>query len=146
MILMTEMHDHILKLIKEGTLSSIELISKKVGVTEEETIEIIEELIKVGKLDGHFSEDKKRFFKSDVKLSEAPAIPRDEKEPDFIHYNTRPGKILIIIGFITLLIGGIGLLVFQADILAQEQFSVIALFGIIIMMAGGYQIGSRKTP
>ncbi len=143
---MAEVQDRILNLINDGILSSIELISEKVGVSPEETVEIIEELIRTGKLEGHFSEDQKRFFKAEVKLSDAPAVPREVKEPDFIHYDTRPGKILILIGFMVLIIGGIGFFMFYDDVIAQERFSIISLFGVIIMMAGGYQIGSRKTP
>ncbi len=144
---MSEVKDQIVKIITDGDLSSIQIISDRVGRTPEETIVAIQQLIAEGKLHGKVTDDGKRFFKEEVDISQRPVIEREKDDPDFLKFNPRPGLIVAVIGFVILLSGIIGYLsAADVDFEAQSFWAVVLFFGIAINMVGCYYLGTRRTP
>ena len=144
---MSEAKDQIVKLIVEGDLSSIELIAGRVGLTFEETLGIIQELLSEGKLRGKITEDEKRFFRENVEVSSKPVVQHEEDTPPFMEFNPRPGQLTAIIGLVLLVIGLVGyFLTPPTDVYVANVFSGVLLIGIVIMSGGCYYLGTRKTP
>jgi hypothetical protein len=99
-------------------------------------------------VEGHVTQDGQRFFRETVKVSEAPKIPVQQDVPDFMKYDARPGKIMVIIGFVLIFAGLV------ISFMSSESHSAFLLYeaafllliGVILMMIGGCQISRRPTP
>ncbi len=126
-------------------VSAIAILSEKLELDEEAIIELINELISEDKLHGMMSEDGARFFRSDAKVSDAPVIHRDDTMPEFLSYDTRPGKVIAIIGFIVLI--GAGLINYYSTDVTEENFAAILfLVGLAIFLSGLYLVTKKETP
>jgi len=122
------------------------MFSGELGISQEEVRILLTELTEEGTLKGYLTEDGKRYFKRDTKISEAPVIPREETVPDFLKFDTRPGKIAAVFGLVLAAIGAYGL-VNAGDNLQMENFSaVLTLIGAVVAMAGGFYLTMRKAP
>jgi hypothetical protein len=134
-------------MIKEN-ISSIQMMSERLGVGMEEVISLLNEMISEGSLEGQVTPDGLRFFREKVKVSEAPKIELRDEGPAFLKYNTRPGKIIAIMGFAVVIVG------LGASYMAAEAQSIIFLnasllllgIGFILMMLGGCQVSRRPAP
>ena len=143
---MTNMKERLVLLVKVDDLSSVQMMSSDLGISEEEVRIFLTELTQEGTLNGYLSEDGERYFKRDVKVSEAPVIHREEDVPDFLKFDTRPGRIAAIFGLALAAIGVFGL-VNSGDDLQMENFSaVLTLIGAVVTMAGLFYLTMRKTP
>jgi hypothetical protein len=143
---MSELKDNLFQLIETQDLSAIESMSKQLGIEEDEVIGLIEELLSEGRLEGRLTEDGTRFFKAKVEVSDAPIIPKEESEPEFLAYDTRPGKYAAIVGIIIIVVSVVVFLIAQGD-LQMENFATIFLgLGLLVVFVGCYWIGRRKTP
>ncbi|MHA1927752.1 MAG: hypothetical protein ACTSV2_04125 [Candidatus Thorarchaeota archaeon] len=142
------MHDNkekLVSLIMKHNVSAIAILSEKLKLDEEAVIELINELISENGLHGMISEDGVRFFRSDAKVSDAPVILRDDKLPEFLSYDTRPGKVIATIGFIILI--GSGLILNYATDITEENFGAgLFLVGLVIFLAGLYLVTKKDTP
>ncbi|MDF1539633.1 MAG: hypothetical protein P1Q69_12105 [Candidatus Thorarchaeota archaeon] len=128
-------------------VSAIELLAKAVDTDEEDTRTLIEELVKEGKLEGYITEDGRRFFKTQVRVSDKPTILLvEEKVPEFLTYNTAPGRFIAIIGVIIDVIGFVSLSVSGGIQYFENLGLVLLLIGTIIAFSGCFWIGRRKTP
>ena len=132
-------------LIINENVSAIQILVDELVMTSDEVIELIGKLLETGELNGTLTEDGQRFFKSDVKLSEAPAIERGEAPPSFLTFNTRPPIVVAIIGLI-IIISGVIVNAFASDIAGQNIASILIFIGLFIMICGLYCLSQRKTP
>lgn len=139
------MKDRLIDLIMIENVSAIETMANELKTTSEEVIELLNKLVESGDLSGVLTQDGKRFFKSTVKLSDAPRIERKETPPSFMTFNTRPAIATATVGFL-LIAAGVIVNAFAADIVEQNFAAVLILFGLIILMSGLYCLSRRKTP
>ncbi len=143
---MTDLRERLVHLVTADDLSSVQMMSSKLGIPEEEVRIILTELTQEGTLNGYLTEDGKRYFKHDAKVSEAPVIQGREDVPDFMKFDTRPGKIAALFGMVVAVIGAYGLMT-SGDNLQMENFgAVLTLIGVTVTMAGFYYLSMRKTP
>ncbi len=139
------MKDKLIELIVRENVSAVETMANALETTSEEVIEILSKLVESGDLRGVLTEDGTRFYKSTVKLSDAPRIERKETQPSFMTFNTRPAIITTTVGFLLIAVGVI-VNTFATDIIEQNFAAVLILFGLIISMSGLYCFSQRKTP
>ncbi len=142
---MSEKKEMLLDLILKHNVSAIVTLSEKTKTNPEEVIEMLSELVTEGRLHGSLTEDATRFFRSDAKVSAAPVIPRQDKEPEFLKYNTRPGYAIAIVGAL-ILVGAISVNIYAADQTEQDFGAVLFLVGLAILFAGLLLVAKRKTP
>ena len=151
---MSERKKKLVNLIMTHNVSAIVTLSEKLEIDQEAVIELINELVADETLHGSVTEDGTRFFRSDAKVSEAPVIERDDKEPEFLSFNSRPGIIVSIIGAIIL---GIGIVVnsyatqtmeqnFEAGQMEQNFAAGLFLIGLFVLFGGLYFIAKRNPP
>ncbi len=142
---MSEKKDEMIELIMNQSVSGIQILTDRLEITSDEVIELINELLEEGELKGTLTEDGTRFFKSEVKLSAAPTIGRDDDQPDFMTFNARPAIVTMIVGFIIIVLGLI-VNVFALDVVEQSFAAILIFFGLMIFFAGLYLLSRRKTP
>lgn len=142
---MNENKEKLVNLVIEHNVSAITILSETLKLDPEAVIELINELLSENELHGVLSVDGKRFFRSDAKVSDAPVIHRDDTMPEFLSYDTRPGKTIAIIGFLVI-IGG-ALVGSNATDVTEENFgAVLFLVGLVIFLSGLYLVTKRDTP
>jgi hypothetical protein len=137
--------EKLVSLIIEHNISAIVTFSEKLDLDREEVIELLNELVAEGRLHGSITDDGTRFFRSDAKVSKAPVIEREEKLPEFLSYNTKPGYIIGLIGIFILIAAGI--ISTNAVDIAEQNFAAGFFFiGLIILFVGAWLVANRKTP
>ncbi|MFW9911512.1 MAG: hypothetical protein ACFFEU_03520 [Candidatus Thorarchaeota archaeon] len=132
----------------EDNISSIQLMSERLGIEMDEVVSILNEMIVEGTLEGQVTPDGLRFFRKDVEVSKAPKIEVVDEVPAFLRYDSRPGKIIATIGLAILLIA-LGASYIASEIQSStllNQAIVMIGIGILLMIIGGYQVGRRPTP
>ena len=142
---MEEKKKMLINLVFEHNVSAIVTMSEKLKVEPEVVIELINELVSEGKLQGTITEDESRFFRSDAKVSDAPVIERVDKLPEFLAYNTRPGYVISIIGAI-ILVGGALVNANATDVSEQNFAAGLFLIGLLILFGGLYLVAKRNPP
>lgn len=142
---MSDKKEKLLLLVKNENVSAIETLVERLELTSDEVVQIIEELLETGELKGTLTEDRKRFFKTDVRLSKAPAIERAEAPPSFLEFNSRPARATALVGLL-IVAGGVIVNAFAADLLEQNFAAILILIGLLITFAGLYGISRRQTP
>ena len=135
----------LVNLILNKNISAIVTLSEKLGIEPDDVVSMLNELLISGELIGSLTEDGSRFFKSSVKVSNAPIIHRDEKLPKFLSYNTKPGKVIAIIGFLVLA-GGLIANALAADVTEQNFAAILILVGLLVFLIGLYLVARRGTP
>ncbi|MFW9968147.1 MAG: hypothetical protein ACFFEA_13410 [Candidatus Thorarchaeota archaeon] len=137
-----------LKTLVEDNISSIQMMSERLGIEMEEVVSLLDEMIIEGSIEGQVTPDGLRFFRSKVRVSEAPKVQVQDEGPAFLKYNTRPGKIIAILGFIAVLAGlGVSYVASESQsVLLLNTAMLLLLAGIIIMILGAYQVGRRPAP
>lgn len=142
---MSEKKEKLVSLVTEHNVSAIITMSEKLKIKPEEVLELINELLSEGKLLGTITEDNKRFFRSDAKVSHAPVIEREEAVPKFLNYNTKPGYIIAIIGGIIL---GSGAVInnYAIDSTEQDIAAILFLIGLFVLFFGLFLVAKRNTP
>lgn len=137
-----------LKGLIDENISSIQILSEKLDIEMDEVLVLLNELLMDGEIEGHITPDGLRFFREKVKISDRPAVSVEDEGPEFLRYNTRPGKIIVLIGFIIIIFGLILSYVASSthsfDIL--NMTALVLAIGLLCMMIGGYQIARRPTP
>ncbi|MFW9847871.1 MAG: hypothetical protein ACFFF4_01960 [Candidatus Thorarchaeota archaeon] len=141
-----DVKERLTHLVNEQDLSAIQLLASEVGLTEEETLEILRIALNEGLIDGYITEDNKRIFKHDVAVSDRPSIAGEETPPDFLSYNSAPGKAIAFIGFLVIIAALIILATSGGIIYYENLGTIFLLFGVVITLSGCYWVGRRKTP
>lgn len=144
---MTDTKTQLKDMINEN-VSSIQIMSDKLEIEMEEVIALLNELLADGSIEGTITKDGLRFFRDKVKLSDRPSVTIEDEGPKFLKYNTRPGKIITIIGF-SIVICGLVLSYVASSTHSFEMLNLTALvlaIGLGCMMIGGYQVARRPTP
>ena len=140
------MKERLVHLIMQLDLSAIQLLAGEIGLTEEETRELLVEILREGLIDGYITDDGKRIFKNRVDVSDKPVIQGKEKLPDFLSYSTTPGRVVAIIGFLVV-IAAIIILATSGGIIYNENLGTgLLLLGVLVTLFGCYWVGRRKTP
>ncbi|NHI90042.1 MAG: hypothetical protein EAX87_11015 [Candidatus Thorarchaeota archaeon] len=142
---MSEKRDELLHLVMDENVSAVEILADRLELTSDEVVQIIKELLASGELKGTLAEDESRFFKSDVKLSSAPAIERDNSLPSFLSFNSKPAMTLAVVGFLVIA-GGIVIYVYGRNTLEQNVGAILFLLGLIVAFIGLYWIAKHPTP
>ncbi|MHA3964632.1 MAG: hypothetical protein AM325_013960 [Candidatus Thorarchaeota archaeon SMTZ1-45] len=142
---MSENKQKLIDLVMRENVSSIQIIADRLEITDHEVIKLINGLIDSGELIGALTEDSKRFYKSEVKLSQAPKIEREDTLPSFLSFNTKPAVTTAIVGIIVLA-GGLVVNAFATDEIEGNFAAILILFGMMIFVIGLYSLSKRKTP
>ena len=135
----------LIQLIEEDNLSAIETFSDKLGISKEDVIALLKELQTEGKLQGTLTSDQKRFFKSQVKVSEAPIMGHSREAPSFLNFNARPGLVTAFIGFI-IIIAGVLANTFLTIENVGDISALLIFIGLCILIVGLFLVARRKTP
>lgn len=145
MKLMTEKKAELITLVNKENVSAIRIMADRLEISPEEVRELIGELLAAGTIQGSMTDDGERFFKSEIKLSKAPAIPIGNQTPTFMKFDTRPGIITSITGLVIIAFGLI--VITNALDIVENDFGAIVIFaGMIILFSGMYCLSQRKTP
>ena len=139
---MAEKKQELVRLVNEENVSAIVLLADMLDLTNDEVRALIEESMKEGSIKGSLTDDGQRFFKSEIIVSEAPVIRSDDSLPDFMTFDTRPGRITSIIG---LIIVAIGVVIFSGLGL-QDLGAIIVFVGVFVLFSGLFCLSRRKTP
>lgn len=142
---MSEKRDELLHLVTDENVSAIEILVDRLKLTSDEVVQMINEALDSGELKGTMTEDGRRFFKSDVKLSKAPTIERTDAPPSFLVFNTKPALATALVGFLVVA-GGVIVNAYAADANEQNFAAILILVGLFIAIAGLYCISQRQTP
>ncbi len=136
--------DAIIEYLISTKVSSIEMISRDIDLSIESTCALFEELVAADIIHGCFSDDGTRFFKSDVKVSAAPSVGKNE-DLMIQKKDTSIGKYTSISGIVAIIIGQI---LSQLNWLLGEFIQVGA---ILVLLGMGFFVGgliyiSKKDP
>ena len=126
-------------------MSAIRILADILDITPEEVRSLLEESLSNGKVQGSFTADGERFFKSEIKLSDAPVVPSEVEAPKFLRFDNRPGIIATVIGIITIALG----LIVNAnaiDLIQYDLGAIIIFVGVLSLFIGMYYLSLRKTP
>ncbi|MHA2027194.1 MAG: hypothetical protein ACXACG_00035 [Candidatus Thorarchaeota archaeon] len=134
----------LIELVNKENVSAIRILADRLDTEPDEVRTLIEDSLSEGTLVGSMTEDGERFFKSEIKLSDAPVIPSEVKVPDFMKFNSRPGIAISIIGF-AIIVLGLFVNSFGLDIIEQDFGAIIVFVGIIILFTGLFCLSRRKT-
>jgi hypothetical protein len=135
----------LIDLVNKENVSAIRILADRLDITPERVMSLLEESLTDGKVQGSFSEDGERFYKSEIKLSDAPVIHSKDQAPEFMKFDNRPGIIAVIMGF-SIIIFGLFVNANAID-LATLDFGAIVLFvGVLVLIIGMYYLSRRKTP
>lgn len=143
---MEDKKKQLVALITEENVSALQTMEDELELTHDEAVALLHELVSEGTLTGSISADESRFWKSDIKLSHAPVLHREDAlPPDFLTYDTRPGKIIALIGFL-MAIGGFVILNTAGEASQQDIGAIIIFVGAIALLCGLFLISRRNTP
>jgi len=132
-------------LIKDANLSSIEVMSEELGVNQEEVRMMLHELLEQGVLRGRITEDGIRFFQDGLRVSEQPSVSVKEKEPRLLKYSTKPGRYVAEAGLAVVVISYLSIVIFHGNIDVENIAVGMILVGLLLLAAGCYYVGRRKT-
>jgi hypothetical protein len=143
---MDEAKSKLVSLVNDKDISAVQLMADRLGIDEDGVRKLLIESVEEGLLDGHISEDGRRFFKSKVNVQATPETVEQEYVPEFMKYNTKIGKLVAYIGIMIMVLAGAFIIFLSDSVYYQNLGLVLLLVGLIIALAGLYWIGRRKTP
>lgn len=137
--------DKLENLVRKENVSALQVMQNELEISYEETLTLLQELIAENRIHGNISDDGLRFWRSDVRVSKAPVIPRNDTLPEFLSYDTRPGKGLSIVGCIIEIIA-IVVFTYAADAVERDFGAIIFFIGLVLLLSGLYCISRRNSP
>ncbi len=126
-------------------ISSLEMISNLTGINEEVVYDTIESLVEIGSLEGSFTDDKKRFFLSNVKTSEAPILDTHDAGLEIKSADTKSAKAVALLGVVMLILGQILRSLVAIHTGMESAGTAIFLIGLVVLFTGWLQF-SRMNP
>jgi len=142
---MDDLREKLRNMIVVEDISAIQIMSERTGLSEDDVRDVLHEIVEAGELSGHFTPDGSRFFRDDIPPPPATKGP-EEEPPEFMKYDTRPGRIVATIGFIVVVGSLVGRVIVSGSVAAENVAHISLLAGLVVLMAGCYQIGRRPTP
>ncbi len=126
-------------------ISSLEMISNLTGINEEVVYDTIESLVEIGSLEGSFTDDKKRFFLSNVKTSEAPILDTHDAGLEIKSVDTKSAKAVALLGVVMLALGQVLRNLVAIHTGMESAGTAIFLIGLVVLFTGWLQF-SRMNP
>ncbi len=144
----TSYHDTKLRLhdlVTFSKISSIELISEQIGIDEETIKEFLQDLVDEGSIIGTLTEDGKRFYLSDVKISTAPIVTHEEYATKPQVKTTKHAKVISLTGIVMMVLGSILRSFVAIDIRFDNVGTAVFMLGIVVLVVG-WMLISRANP
>jgi hypothetical protein len=138
-----KIEDPVVEAIERYKMSSISIIASHIEKDEEVVLETIKDYISSGVLTGKLSEDETRFFKSDVKVSDAPVVRSNKESVELVQPDTSVGKYLMLTGIISIISGLVLRSLTGITLALTNMGTSLTLVGFIIL-ASGWLFISRK--
>ena len=135
----------LVNLVNYEGYSSIEFLSDKLCIGEENVREMIKKLVAEGELQGSISSDGSRFYKSNVKVSTAPKIAKSESD---ITIETPSQKLGVYIIFLGIAIIATGILLPQflsIDLMGGGVDFFIIISGFVALLSGLCYVSKGTT-
>jgi hypothetical protein len=141
---MSETKEKLIQFIIEDDISSIQIMSRRLGITEDDVRELLDELSGDGILIGYISKDGQRFFRHDLKQPRKESKATDDYVPEYVKFDTRPGIIISIVGIIILIVSAF--FYTSTDLGLIFISSITMLLGVSIFLIGCYCISMKRSP
>ena len=141
---MNELEEKLVHYVLNEDISAIQIMSRRLGISQDEVRVHLDNLIGDGKLVGYISKDGQRFFRHDLKQPHKESKAIDDYVPDYGTFNTRPWIILSIVGLIIL---GISVVFYPSSNPGIAVGSSIGMFlGLALTLIGCYCVSMRRSP
>jgi hypothetical protein len=129
----------------ERNVSSIDLLSSQIGIAPEEIRRMLIELVEEGTLSGRLTSDGSRFYRSDVKTSDAPTIA---SAPQLVieRRDTRPGILIMLSGIIMFIAGNLLVNLNVEFSVLWSIGSAVILIGPLVLVAGMFYVSRLNPP
>jgi hypothetical protein len=127
-------------------MSSIEMMSERLDLEKGLVLDHIQKLVEEGKVHGRISSDNSRFFKSDFKVSKAPAIFSSAEEPAIEKTDSGISKYIAISGIILIVSSAISLNLTLGTVFLENFFRTLFMISIVILLAGCIGISMKNPP
>ena len=131
----TTIEEELINLVNYEGYSSLLFISERLDVDKDTVLELIQKLRDTGELQGTLSDDNTRFFKSDVKISAAPALPNNEATFTVEKPSIKLGLYAIIAGFAIISIGLL-LPLFILELSESGANAAVVMSGFAALLGG----------
>jgi len=135
----------IIELIESSGVSSIRMIASALEMDVENVTIEIESLIQKGILHGYITEDRTRFFKTDVKISKAPSVRSNADEFVIQQPETRSSKYTMIAGLLSITSGFVARALLPLSEIAQSIGASLVLIGMAILAAGWLYLSKQTS-
>jgi hypothetical protein len=129
----------------ESNVSSIDMLSSQLGISLEETQKMLMDLVEEGKLAGKLTADGSRFFKSDVKTSDAPTIA-SAPELEIQKQDTRPGIFIMLSGIVLFVLGNLLVNMTVEFEILWSLGSALLFAGPLVLIAGLFYFSKMNPP
>jgi hypothetical protein len=141
---MNEVEEKLVHFVLNEDISAIQIMSRRLGISQDEVRVLLDNLIGDGILVGYISKDGQRFFRHDLKQPHKESKARDDYVPDYGAFDTRPWIILSIVGLIIL---GISVVFYTTSNPEIAMESSIGMFiGLALVLIGCYCVSMRRSP
>jgi hypothetical protein len=131
----TTIEEELVNLINYEGYSSVLFISERLDVDQDTVIELLQKLVNAGELQGFMSSDNTRFYKSEVKISTAPALPNHEPIVTVEKPSVKIGLYVIILGIIIISTGFL-LPMFIMEMAESSSNAVLIMSGFATLLGG----------
>ena len=136
----------LLELVVDAKLSSIHLMSSRLNSDDDTIVLYLENLIREGRVSGVLSQDRSRFFRSDVEVSKAPVISSSAEEPGIEKTESGMSKYVVIAGIILIVTSAVSLNLALGTAFFEDFFRVFFLISLAILIAGCIGISMKNPP
>ena len=141
---MSEVEEKLIHFILEEDISAIQIMSRRLDISQEEVRELLDSLVGNGKLIGYISKDGQRFFRHDLKQPHKESKATDDYVPDYGGFDTRPWILVSIVGLIIL---GVSAVFYTSSDPSTSLSASIAMFiGLAVVLIGCYCVSMRRSP
>lgn len=132
-----ELRESLVSIINEQGLSSVEAMSEQLETSEDIVAELLQSLVDEGVVFGRFTEDMKRFYRSDLKKSDATIVSKSDS-PDLVKLDRGYAAYIPVIGLIVFIAGQI--LHHTLGVVNNGEFynytSAVVMGGLMIIVLG----------
>ncbi|MHA2021263.1 MAG: hypothetical protein ACW98J_09250 [Candidatus Thorarchaeota archaeon] len=129
----------------ERNVSSIDMLSSQLGISPEETQKLLLDLVREGRLAGKLTTDGARFFRSDVKTSDAQTIA-SAPELEFEKQDAKPGIFIMLSGIVLFIIGNLLVNTSVEFGTLWGVGSALLLGGPLVLIAGLFYVSKMNPP